>query len=174
MVNVGSTRLSVVSVVTVASAAPVPSAWNSATPRRSAPISSVMPTIPLVVIITAANAVSRASVAVSASPETIRVTISATSITVTATASTSEPNGSPTRCATTSAWWTAASTAPPRNTPITTTTTVAGLLPQVSASATSASSGTAVVHSTSRTRFTAGHAGRRALCLTAGGIDTIE
>ena len=45
------------------------------------------------------------------------MTISATSITVTATASTSEPNGSPTRCATTSAWWTAASTATARNAP---------------------------------------------------------
>ena len=55
-------------------------------------------------IITAAKTVSRASVAVSsAPPETISVTISATSITVTATARTSEPNGSPTRCATTSA-----------------------------------------------------------------------
>ena len=36
--------------------------------------------------------------------------ISATSIAVIASASTSVPNGSPTRCATTSAWWTAAST----------------------------------------------------------------
>ncbi len=58
------------------------------------------------VIITAANTVSRASVAVFGPPETISVTISATSITVTATASTSEPNGSPTRWAITSAWWT--------------------------------------------------------------------
>ena len=63
-----------------------------------------MPTIPLSVIITAAKTVSRASVAVSEeSPDTISVTISATSMTVTATARTSDPNGSPTRWATTSA-----------------------------------------------------------------------
>jgi hypothetical protein len=36
--------------------------------------------------------------------------MSATSITVTATASTSVPNGSPVRCATTSAWCTAENT----------------------------------------------------------------
>ena len=97
------------------------------------------------VIITAANTVSRASVEVSGPPETISVTISATSITVTATASTSEPNGSPTRCATTSAWWTAASTAPARNAPATTRTIVPGLLPQVAAVRTAASTGTTVV-----------------------------
>ena len=57
-----------------------------------------MPTTPLQVIITAAKTVSRASVSVLSPPPTIRVTISPTSITVTATASTSEPNGSPTRC----------------------------------------------------------------------------
>ena len=68
--------------------------------------------MPLVVIMTAANTVSRAREAVSGPPETIRVTINATSITVTATARTSDPNGSPTRWATTSAWCTAASTAP--------------------------------------------------------------
>ena len=70
--------------------------------------------MPLRLIITAAKTVSRASAEVSLSVETISVTISATSITVTATASTSEPKGSPTRCATTSAWCTAASTAPTR------------------------------------------------------------
>ena len=59
--------------------------------------------MPLQVIITAPKTVSRASVPVFGPPETIRVTISATSITVTATASTSEPNGSPTRWAITSA-----------------------------------------------------------------------
>jgi hypothetical protein len=53
--------------------------------------------MPLQVIITAANTVSRASVAVSEPPDTISVTISATSITVTAIARTSDPNGSPTR-----------------------------------------------------------------------------
>ena len=44
-------------------------------------------------------------------------TISAVSITVTARARTSVPNGSPTRCATTSAWYTAANTVPSRATP---------------------------------------------------------
>jgi hypothetical protein len=93
------------------------------------------------VIITAANTVSRASEAVSEPPETISVTIRATSMTVTATARTSDPNGSPTRCATTSAWCTAASTEPARNKPTTTTTAGAGLVPHVSASGIGASRG---------------------------------
>jgi hypothetical protein len=59
--------------------------------------------MPLHVIMTAANTVSRARVDVSPLPETIKVTIRPTSITVTATARTSEPKGSPTRCATISA-----------------------------------------------------------------------
>ncbi len=59
--------------------------------------------MPLVVIISAANAVSRARVAVSLPPDAISSTISATSMMVTAAASTSDPNGSPIRCATTSA-----------------------------------------------------------------------
>ena len=54
-----------------------------------------MPTIPFVVIIAAANTVSRASVLVSLPPVVISVTISATSITVTATARTSEPERLP-------------------------------------------------------------------------------
>ena len=54
-------------------------------------------------MITAANTVSRASVAASLPPEAISSTMSATSITVTAAASTSDPKGSPTRAATTSA-----------------------------------------------------------------------
>ena len=103
IVNVGRTRQSTASVQTVASAVAVPSALKDAVPLCSAPSSREIPTMPLVVIITAANTVSRASVSVSEPPETISVTISATSITVTATARTSEPNGSPTRCATTSA-----------------------------------------------------------------------
>ena len=103
--NDGSTRQTTASVQTVASAVAVPSALNDAVPLCSAPSSTEIPRMPLVVIITAAKTVSRASVAVSEPepPETISVTISATSITVTETASTSEPNGSPTRCATTSA-----------------------------------------------------------------------
>ena len=56
------------SVATVASAVPAPSALNVATRRRSAPRSSEIPTMPLQVIITAANTVSRASVAVSEPP----------------------------------------------------------------------------------------------------------
>src|SRR5689334_7402268 len=69
-----------------------------------------MPTMPLHTSITAANTVSRASPAFSGPLDNITETISATSMTVTATASTSVPNGSPMRCATTSAWWTAANT----------------------------------------------------------------
>ena len=46
-------------------------------------------------------------------------TISAVSMTVTARARTSVPNGSPTRCATTSAWYTAANTVASRTTPAT-------------------------------------------------------
>ena len=61
-----------------------------------------MPTMPLRVIMTAANAVSRARVSVLL-PLDMSVMMSATSMTVTATASTSEPYGSPTRWATTSA-----------------------------------------------------------------------
>ena len=59
--------------------------------------------MPFVVIINAANAVSLASVAASLPPDAISSTMRATSMTVTAAASTSDPNGSPTRCATTSA-----------------------------------------------------------------------
>lgn len=51
----------------------------------------------------AANTVSRASADASPASDSIRLTISDTSITVTATASTSVPNGSPARWATTSA-----------------------------------------------------------------------
>lgn len=91
MVKVGNTRLSVARVATVARAAPVPSALNTATRLRSAPTSSTNPKMPLQVIITAANTVSRASEAALSPPEIIIVTINATSITVTATASTSEP-----------------------------------------------------------------------------------
>ena len=102
--------------------------------------------MPLTLIITAANTVSRASPEVSLSPLTIRVTISATSMTVTATARISEPNGSPTRWATTSAWCTAASTAPTRNTPISRAITVLGYRPHETASTIMASTGVRVVH----------------------------
>ena len=115
VVKRGSTSVRLASAITVASAEPVPSGLKFARWCLRAPTSRAMPTMPLMLIITAANTVSRASADVSLSVDTIRVTISATSMTVTATASTSEPNGSPTRSATTSAWWTAASTAPTRN-----------------------------------------------------------
>ncbi len=108
--------------------------------------------MPLVVIMTAANTVSRAREAVSGPPETIRVTINATAITVTATARTSDPNGSPTRWATTSAWCTAASTAPAGITATATTSTTPRSRPQVGASATIASSGTTTVQDSSRKR----------------------
>jgi hypothetical protein len=71
--------------------------------KRSAPISKAIPTMPLQVIITAANTVSRANDAVAGPPEIISVTMSPTSMTVTAIANTSDPNGSPTRWATISA-----------------------------------------------------------------------
>ena len=61
VVNDGSTRLSVASVATVASAPPVPSALNTATCRRAVATSRHSPRMPLQVIITAANTVSRAS-----------------------------------------------------------------------------------------------------------------
>ena len=48
---------------------------------------------------------------------------------VTATASTSVPKGSPTRCATTSAWWTAANTV--AKSAITATATRAGGVPMI-------------------------------------------
>ena len=60
--------------------------------------------MPLQTIITAAKIVSRASPALSAGAASMTETISAVSMTVTASASTSVPNGSPVRCATTSAW----------------------------------------------------------------------
>ena len=63
-----------------------------------------IPTIPLHTIMIAANTVSRGSAGFLGAARTITETISATSITVTAIARTSVPKGSPTRCATTSAW----------------------------------------------------------------------
>ena len=117
--------------------------------------------MPLTLIITAANTVSRASPEVSFSPLTIRVTISATSMTVTATARISEPNGSPTRWATTSAWCTAASTAPTRNTPISRAITVPGYRPHETASTTIASTGVRVVHDVQEVRVSVASAMRQ-------------
>src|SRR4029434_2170313 len=73
------------------------------------------PTTPLHVIIAAANTVSRASVSVSEPPAAVSATTSPTATHGTAPASTSDPSGSPTRWATTSAWCTDARTAPARN-----------------------------------------------------------
>ena len=132
-------------VATVASAAPEPSALKTAVPRRTAPISRESPRMPLQVIITAAKTVSRASELLAGPPDAVSVRMSPTSMTVTATASTSEPNGSPTRSATTSAWCTAASTAAARTTPTAAATGPGSSRPHAASSTTSASTGTAVV-----------------------------
>ena len=91
VVKLGSTSVVIARVITVARAAPVPSALKCVVPYLTAPTSRLSPTMPLQVIITAAKTVSRASVEVSLPPPSISVRISATSITVTATARTSEP-----------------------------------------------------------------------------------
>ncbi len=124
------------SAIRVASAEPVPSGLKSARWWRSAPTSSDNPTMPLMLIMIAAKTVSRARPEVSLSPVIISVTISATSMTVTATAKRSDPNGSPTLWATTSAWCTAASTAPIRNAAMTGTSGPARSRPQVATSRT--------------------------------------
>ncbi len=59
---------------------------------------------PLQMTMIAEKIVSRGSVAFSGPPVKVSVTISATSMIVIEIARTSVPNGSPTRCATTSAW----------------------------------------------------------------------
>jgi len=145
-VKFGTTRQSVDNVATVANAPPVPSALNETTDPRRVPATIERPTMPLDVMITAANTVSRASVSAAAAPAIISVTMSATSITVTATARTSDPNGSPTRCATTSAWCTALSTAPARKTVTPATTSGDRVLPHAIPSTTTAPMGTRVVH----------------------------
>ena len=152
MVKVGSTSVSVARAATVASAVPVPSALKRGMLNRKAPISRASPTIPLVVIMTAAKTVSRASDAVSGLPEAIKLTIRPTSMIVTATARITEPNGSPTRWATTSAWCTAASTAAPSVTATTATTTYGMSRPQVRASSTRATTGTMPVQDSSADR----------------------
>ncbi len=76
---------------------------NDCSRWRSAPASTQAPITPVQMIITAEYTESRASAAFSAPPVSIIETTRATSITVIASARTSVPNGSPTRCATTSA-----------------------------------------------------------------------
>ena len=102
--------------------------------------------MPLQVIITAAKTVSRANDALPGPPPIIKLTISPTSMIVTATASTSDPYGSPTRWATTSAWCTPARTAPASAKATTIWTMTARSRPQVSASKTTARIGTSTVH----------------------------
>ena len=137
-------------VITVANAVAVPSALKVATRWRIVATTRHSPTMPLQVIIAAAKTVSRASVSVSEPPAAISTTMSATSITVTAIARTSDPSGSPTRCATTSAWCTAASTAAASSAATSASTAFPGFDPQVVASATRATAGTMSVHGTRR------------------------
>ena len=148
VVNAGKTRHSVASVITAANAPPLPAAWNSTTWWRTAPTSNDSPTMPLQVIITAAKTVSRASVAVCGPPEAVMLRISPTSMTVTATARISDPYGSPTRCATTSAWCTATSTAPTRTIATSAMSTGPSVRPHTSTSSSRATTGVPVVRST--------------------------
>src|SRR5512135_2839163 len=121
-VNWGSTRASVASVASTATAGVVPSVRNVTTFRRRPPESRHRPMMPVQTIMTVANTVSRASTVAFSPPDSISATISEASITVIATASTSVPNGSPTFSATTSAWWTAANTAAMSSAPASATT----------------------------------------------------
>ena len=145
-VKPGSTRQIAASATTVDRAAPLPEALKEANPCRSAPMSSESPTMPLSEIISAAKTVSRAYVAAPSPPPRVSITISPTSITVTATARTRDPNGSPIRCATTSAWWTAASTAPTSTTATSASSSGCSVFGQVTASRTRPRRGRATVH----------------------------
>src|SRR5262245_26749083 len=104
-----------------------------------------MPTMPLHTIVTAANTVPRASPALAAAESPITETRSDSSMTVTATARTSGPNGSPMRCATTSAWYTAANTVAITTAPATAVTRL-DATKNVSASTTQATSGQVHAH----------------------------
>lgn len=90
-VNPGSTRHTEARATTVDSAAPVPVGLKLTSRCRSAPTSSAMPTMPLRVIMIAANTVSRAYVDAPSPPPAISMTMRPTSMTVTATARTSDP-----------------------------------------------------------------------------------
>ena len=79
-------------------------------------------------------------------PPIISITIKPTSMTVTATASTSEPSGSPTRCAITSAWCTAAKMAPTRNADTTARISGPSWWNQATAKTANAATGTTSVH----------------------------
>src|SRR5215472_8445961 len=97
--------------------------------------------MPLHTIMTTAKTVSRARPAFSAGAATMTETIRATSMIVTATARTSVPNGSPVRCATTSAWYTAAKTARINATPAAAAMKPAGLAKGVADRITHANTG---------------------------------
>src|SRR6185312_15159799 len=148
VVNAGKTRHSVASVITAANAPPLPAAWKATTWWRTAPTSNDSPTMPLQVIITAAKTVSRASEAVCGPPEAVMLRISPTSMTVTAIARISDPYGSPTRCATTSAWWTATRTAPTRTIATSGMSTGPSVRPHTSTSTSRATTGVPTVRST--------------------------
>jgi hypothetical protein len=155
VVNAGSTSAMVATAVSVARVAVTPSTRNSSSWCRSAPTTRHRPTTPLQTIMKAANTVSRASVAVCSPPEDISVTMRPTSITVTATARISVPNGSPTRCATTSAWCTAAMTAATSAAAtIARTGPAPGLPPHVATSTTAATGGSTRLHAGRPARVT--------------------
>lgn len=159
-VTLGSTRHTVVTVATVASARTVPSALKWAMRPPLVAKTSEMPMIPFAVIITAANTVSRAREAVSSPPLTMRVRISPTSMTVTATASRSEPNGSPTRWPTTSVCWTAASTAPTSRAAARTATTPVTDRPHVTTRTSAATTGRALSQRTTGCTLRPAQSGR--------------
>src|SRR6185436_14536990 len=89
----------------------------------------------------------------SSPPAIIIERMSAVSIAVTARARTSVPRGSPTRCATTSAWWTAAMTAPTRAAPHSTASTAPTPATAAAASRASAARGTSQVQLARRLEF---------------------
>ena len=103
VVNTGSTSDSVAMTISAASAEVAPSRRKLCTWCFRPPAITHRPTAPLQTIMIAAKIVSRGRPDLSLPPASIIETISATSITVTETARISVPNGSPTRCATTSA-----------------------------------------------------------------------
>lgn len=152
VVKVGSTRVRVASATSTASVGLVPSTRKASTRWRRPPTPTHSPTTPLQTIMIAANTVSRASALAVAPPASISATISATSITVTvtataaATASISVPKGSPTLCATTSAWCTAVTAAATRQAPMPAKTSPPGSVPKNTASTPSDSTGSHRLH----------------------------
>src|SRR5882757_3899285 len=103
VVNEGRTSDNVVKAINVASAALAPPILNDCWWCRTPPMSRHRPMRPLQMIMMAEKTVSRGTEAVSGPQDSMMETMRATSMMVTAKASTKVPNGSPTRCATTSA-----------------------------------------------------------------------